>query len=143
MMLAGAADVVATNLDWIGLQSRPIPGTTEAIATLMVVVVFLGLPLAQQRRAHIALDVSPYAPAPLRRPLAGLQHGLHAIFYGAIAFFGWQQAVQSTRVGEFAAGAIAFPVWPARAVLAVGATLMALQCAADLVALLPRRRRAG
>lgn len=139
-MVAGAADVLATNLDWIGLQSRPIPGTTEAIATLMVVVVFMGLPLAQQRRAHIALDISQHAPPWLRRPLASLQHVLHAVFYGAMAGFGWQQALQSTRVGEFAAGAIAFPVWPARMVLAAGASLMALQCAADVAALLRRRR---
>ena len=37
MMLAGAADVIGTNLDMIGLQSRPIPAAFEFMATMMVV----------------------------------------------------------------------------------------------------------
>ncbi|MEO5733408.1 MAG: TRAP transporter small permease [Rubrivivax sp.] len=143
MMAAGAADVLLTNLDWLGLQSRPLAGATEFIATMMVVAVFLALPLAQARGSHIALDVTRHARPAVGRPLNALHHALHALFYGALAAAGFMQALQSVSVGEFAAGAIDFPVWPARVVLAAGATLMALQCLADLLAVLHPAWRRG
>ena len=49
MMLVGAVDIVLTNIDVLGLDSRPVPSASEIIATLMVIAVFLGVPLAQQK----------------------------------------------------------------------------------------------
>lgn len=141
MMLAGAADVIMTNLDLLGLASRPIPSTTEFMATMMVVVVFLGLALAQQRRVHIRITLSRLAGPRLERPLEIFRHALHGLFYGLIAWFGWSVAAHSAATGEFAAGLINFPVWPARLILAIGATGMALQCLADIAGVFDTRFR--
>jgi TRAP-type C4-dicarboxylate transport system permease small subunit len=141
MMLAGAADVIMTNLDLLGLASRPIPSTTEFMATMLVVVVFLGLALAQQRRVHIRITLSRLAGPRLERPLEIFRHALHGLFYGLIAWFGWSVAAHSAATGEFAAGLINFPVWPARLILAIGATGMALQCLADIAGVFDTRFR--
>ena len=134
MMLAGAADVVMTNLNLFGFASRPIPATTEFMATMMVVAVFLGLSLAQQRRSHIQMDVSQFARPTVRRVLEATHHLSHGLLYGLIAVFGWDAALHAYSVGEFAAGAYDFPIWPARLTLAAGASLMTVQCAVDLAA---------
>jgi TRAP-type transport system small permease protein len=100
----------------------------------MVVAVFLGLSLAQQRRSHIQMDVSQFAAPAVRRPLEALHHLSHGLLYALIAVFGWGAASHAFAVGEFAAGAYDFPIWPARLILAAGASLMTVQCAVDLVA---------
>ena len=134
MMMVGAADVVMTNLNLFGSASRPIPATTEFMATMMVVAVFLGLSLAQQRRSHIQMDVSQFTRPAIRRLLEAAHHLSHGFLYGMIAVFGWGAAGHAFDVGEFAAGAYDFPIWPARLVLAAGASLMTLQCIVDLAA---------
>jgi TRAP-type C4-dicarboxylate transport system permease small subunit len=134
MMLAGAADVLATNADLIGLPSRPVPSTNEFMATMMVAAVFLGLALAQQRGAHIQVTLGALLDRRFGRSIAAVRHVLHGLFYALIAWFGWSVAMHSISTGEFAAGLVDFPVWPARLALAAGASLMTLQCALDLAA---------
>lgn len=134
MMIAGAADVIMTNLDVIGLQSRPVPGVHEFIGTMMVLSVFLAVSLAQARRSHIQVDIfTRLMPRPLQTVLSLLQSALGVAVFGLIAWFGWVRAAQAYGVGEFAAGLFDFPVWPARIVLAFGASLMTVQCLFDFI----------
>jgi len=144
MMLAGGADVVLTNLDKIGLDSRPVPGVHEFVATMMVVGVFLAVPLAQQRRGHIQVDLLTRLMPPIwRRAASVLQHSLSAALFAAIAWFGWQTTAHAWGVNEFAAGAFDLPLWPARFALALGSTVMALQCLFDLASELHPALRAA
>lgn len=137
MMAAGAADIVFSNLDKVGLPARPIPAAFEFIATMMVVVVFLGIPLAQARRNHIRVELLVRLLPPwARRGFDFVQHALSALLFGLVAWFGWQAGLHSFRVGEFAAGLINYPIWPARFALAFGATLMTVQCLRDTAAAL-------
>jgi len=134
MMLMGAADIALTNIDLLGFNSRPVPGASEFIATMMVVAVFLGVPLAQQRRGHIQVDlVTQRLAVPLRRLCGVLSHGLSAAMFAGIAWFGWKTAAHAWMVGEFAAGSFNLPLWPARMALAVGSSVMVLQCLLDLL----------
>lgn len=139
MMLAGAADVIATNLNLFGLRSRPIPSTHEFMATMMVAAVFLGLAQAQQQRAHIQLDSVQVFGAKVGRRFEPLHYLAHGLFYGLVAWFGWIAAAHSFRTGEFAAGLIDFPIWPARIALAFGASAMTLQCLVDFFGAFARR----
>jgi TRAP-type C4-dicarboxylate transport system permease small subunit len=137
MMVAGAADIIMTNLDIVGLASRPIPGVNEFIGTMMVFSVFLAVSLAQARRSHIQVDfLTRLLAHPLQTFLAIVQSLLAITVFGLIAWFSWVVALQSTRTGEFAAGLYNFPLWPARLTLAFGATLMTIQCVFDLIATL-------
>jgi len=134
MMVVGAADIIATNIDVLGLPSTPVPGATEFIATMMVVAVFLGVSLAQQRRGHIQVDlVTRRMPAPLRRACRVLSYTLTGLMFAGIAWFGWKTTAHAWSVGEFAAGSFDLPLWPARMALALGSTMMVLQCLLDLL----------
>jgi TRAP-type C4-dicarboxylate transport system permease small subunit len=140
MMLAGAADVIGTNLDLLGLGSHPVPAAFEFMATMMVVTVFLATALGQARRNHIQVEVlTKLMPPVLQRAAAFFQHALGIVMWGLIAWYGWQSGAHSFTVGEFAPGIINFPVWPARLVLGFGATLMVAQCMFDLLLLFDRR----
>ena len=48
--------------------------------------------------------------------------------------------MRSFEQGEIASGIINFPIWPARFALCLGASLMTIQCASDLIALLSGRQ---
>ena len=142
MMMAGAADIVTSNLDKVALPSTPIPAVFEFMATMMVVVVFLGIPLAQARRNHIRVElVVGLLPASARKVLEIVQHLLSTALFALIAWFAWQAALHSFRISEFAAGLLNYPIWPARVALGFGASLMTLQCVLDFVAVFSPRYR--
>jgi TRAP-type mannitol/chloroaromatic compound transport system permease small subunit len=139
MMVMGALDVLGTNLDLIGLTAQPIPAAFEFMATMMVVNVFLALSLAQSRRQHIRVEVLVnLLPSRWKTVADALAYGFSMALFVLIAFYGWKSGMHATNVGEYAPGLINFPVWPARLVLAFGASLMAVQCAFDLVGLFVR-----
>lgn len=142
MMVAGTADIFGTNLDWIGLASQPIPGAFEFIGTMMVVSVFLAVSLGQSRRVHIQVElVVQMLPPAGRKAAEVLHHVLSAVLFALIAWASWPAAMHSFRVGEFSPGLINYPIWPARIFLAFGATLMAVQCALDLLGVFSARFR--
>ena len=140
MMVAGAADVVGTNLDLIGLTSKPIPAAFEFMATMMVVTVFLATSLGQARRNHISVEVITRLMPKRQACFASMiQFSLSAVFWGLIAWYGWQSGIHSVAVGEYATGLINFPIWPARLVLGFGASMMLLQCIFDLLSIFDER----
>jgi TRAP-type C4-dicarboxylate transport system permease small subunit len=140
MMVAGTADILSSNLDKVGLPSKPVPAAFEFMATMMVVVVFLAIPLAQARRSHIQVElVLNMLPTGLRKTLEIVHHILSAVLFAFIAWFGWRAGLHAFDVGEFAAGLINYPIWPARLVLAFGASLMTVQCLFDLAAVFSAR----
>ena len=139
MMLAGSFDIIGTNV-----FARPIPAAFEFIETMMVVVAFFAISLAQARRAHIRVElVYGFMPRPLQFSADVLQFLLSAVFYGLIAWFGWRAGVRSFEQGEIAPGILSYPLWPARFALFLGASLMAVQCATDLMGLLVGHRDSG
>lgn len=134
MMLAGAADVFGTNLDLIGLTSQPIPATFEFMGAMMVVTVFLAVSFAQHKRRHIRVEVLvKLLPTSLQKVADVIQYALSAAVFVMIAWFTWPAAIHAFSVGEYAPGLIKFPLWPARFVLAFGATLMTVQCLFDML----------
>ena len=142
MMLMGAVDVVGSNLDLAGLTARPVPAAFEFMATMMVVNVFLAMSLGQSRRRHIRVEIVLNAlPRSLRRTAEAFSLLCSIALFALIAWFGWKSGLHATGVGEYAPGLIKYPVWPARLVLAAGATLMTGQCAFDLAGLFVERLR--
>lgn len=131
MMLAGSIDIIGTNV-----FAQPLPAAFEFVATMMVVVVFFALSLAQARKAHIRVEVLYQRMPPfLQFTVDVIQYLLTAVFFGLIAYFGWKAAALGFSQGEYASGIVNFPIWPARFALAIGASLMALQCLIDLIGL--------
>jgi len=139
MMLIGALDAIGTSL-----FSTPIPAAFEATEALMVTSVFLALALSQQRGAHISVEVLiGLAPSLVQRVAAALGSLLSLVLFGLIAWFGAEAAIESFTVNEFSSGIVNFPIWPAKAALAFGATLMTVQCGWDLINELMGRHHAA
>ena len=140
MMAVGAIDVIGTNLDFVGIPSQPVPAAFEFMETMMVISVFLAVSLGQARRAQIRVEVL-INMLPYGLSLLGvfIRHAMSLVFFGLIAWYGWASALGAFDVGEYAPGIINFPVWPARLVLAFGATLMTVQCLIDTLGVLFRR----
>lgn len=130
MVLAGGLDVIS------GLVlSQPIPGAYEATETLMVFTVFLALGYLHQDRAYIAVDILYLRMGPRgQRAVDLLTLVLMTGYFAVIAWRGWAVALRSWSYGEYSVGLIAFPLYPARFALALGATLAVVCCLADLAA---------
>ncbi len=142
MMVAGAADIIGSNLNWLGLSSRPIPGMFEFIGTMMVVSVFMAVALGQARRVHIKVELFVHMlPDRWQKAAEAMHHVFTGAFFALICWAAWPAAAHSFRVGEFSAGLINFPIWPARAFLAFGATLMTVQCVLDVLGVFDPRFR--
>lgn len=130
MMLIGAADVILENV-----FNQPLPGTLEATEALMAIVVFLALARTQQAGGHIRVDlITRRLGENGRRRSARLGHGFSMLFYGLLAWQGGLYAWQSIAVKEYESGIISFPVYPAKAIMALGLAIMAIHCLRNVIA---------
>ncbi|MEP6601409.1 MAG: TRAP transporter small permease, partial [Nitrospirota bacterium] len=128
MMVVGAGDVVFTFL------GHPVPGALELAELLMVLVVFLALPEAEARGRHIMIDiVSSRLPKSLTRPLALLSTTLSLVFYGAMMWQAWRLFAGSWDIREHTSGLVHFPVYPAKALFALGLTAVTAVCTLNLM----------
>jgi len=128
MVIVTVSDVFSRHL-----LHHSIPGVFEFSETLMVIVVFLGLGLAQQERAHIRseLFISKTSNR-VRRYFDLFAHLMGFFFWTAVTFASFYTAWDSFITGEYKEGLIKFPVWPVRWVLAFGVLLLCLQLLVDI-----------
>ena len=129
MMIMGALDVFLGKV-----FNMPVPGTFEATEALMVVSAFLAIAYNQQVRGHIRVELFTSRMRPkLQLKFEVLNYFLSTVFFFLLTWQGWRFGIESLRVREYESGLIAFPVYPAKLLLALGLTLMTLQCLRDLV----------
>lgn len=135
--------VVVLDVGGRSLFNAPIGGANEFSELLLVGMIFLGLAAAQQQRQHFAIEI-----ATLRLP-TGAQRWVRLfgwlVSLGIVGLLAWvsgKQAWTSWLRGESSYGTIAFPIWPARMVIAFGLALLALQLAIDSLRILFGREAA-
>jgi len=139
MMLAGALDVIGTNV-----FAKPVPAAFEFMATAMVVVIFFSVALAQAQRVHIRVAIlTDRLPRWLQWVADVFQYLCNLTFFALIAWFGWKSGLRSFEVGEYVSGSVNWPTFPARFALAIGASVMVLQCLYDLIGHMLGRRDAA
>jgi TRAP-type C4-dicarboxylate transport system permease small subunit len=126
--------VVVIDVAGRAIFSSPLDMATEISEFLLVVLVFLGLASAQQNRQNYAIDVaSRHLPLSLQHLLENLGYLFSLILVGVLAWLSTKQAYSAFQRGETGFGIVAFPLWPARFLLAVGLWLLALQFVCDLL----------
>lgn len=116
---------------------RSLPGTVDYGELLMVAGVFLALAFAQHRREHVSVNLvtSRLPPTAGRRVrVVGLMVAIGFVAWLAIAT--GQEALRSFARNEFRFGLVRVAVWPARAVIPVGAVALLLRLLVDTVDLL-------
>jgi TRAP-type mannitol/chloroaromatic compound transport system permease small subunit len=136
-MLVGVADVVGT--EFLG---RPVLGTLEFTESTMVLVVFGALAYAQERRAHIRVELLYSHAGPRGKSfMEAITHIVAFIFFGLVAWQGFGELLYSWEIKESTMGSVRFPLYPARFLLLLGVSLLMLRLAIDIVQDIARLRR--
>ena len=136
-MLVGVADVVGT--EFLG---RPVLGTLEFTESTMVLVVFGALAYAQERRAHIRVELLYSHVGPRGKSfMEAVTHVVAFVFFALMAWQGYVELLYSWEIMESTMGSVRFPLYPARSLLLVGVALLLLRLAIDIVQDIGRLRR--
>jgi TRAP-type mannitol/chloroaromatic compound transport system permease small subunit len=136
-MLVGVADVVGT--EFFG---RPVLGTLEFTESTMVLVVFGALAYAQERRAHIRVELLYSHVGPRGKSfMEAVTHIVAFLFFALMAWQGYVELVYSWEIMESTMGSVRFPLYPARTLLLIGVLLLILRLAIDIVQDVGRLRR--
>jgi TRAP-type C4-dicarboxylate transport system permease small subunit len=136
-MLVGVADVVGT--EFLG---RPVLGTLEFTESTMVLVVFGALAYAQERRAHIRVELLYSFVGPRGKSfMETVTHIVAFVFFGLVAWMGYVELLYSWEIKESTMGSVRFPLYPARILLLVGVVLLLLRLAIDIAQDIGRLRR--
>jgi TRAP-type C4-dicarboxylate transport system permease small subunit len=136
-MLVGVADVVGT--EFLG---RPVLGTLEFTESTMVLVVFGALAYAQERRAHIRVELLyGYAGPSGKSFMEAVTHIVAFIFFALVGWQGYVELLYAWEIQESTMGSVRFPLYPARFLLVIGVSLLLLRLAIDIVQDIGRLRR--
>lgn len=136
-MLVGVADVVGT--EFLG---RPVLGTLEFTESTMVLVVFGALAYAQERRAHIRVELLYSHVGPRGKSfMEAVTHIVAFIFFALVAWQGYVELLYSWEIKESTMGSVRFPLYPARVLLLLGVALLLLRLAIDIAQDIGRLRR--
>lgn len=129
IMTVGTLDVISVNT--LGI---PVPAALEASEVFLGVAIFMTFAHAQAMRQHIHVDLLFNKSSPAVQWVVTLL----ALVFGAALFciFGVRAldlAMLSLRIGETANAAFAFPIWPAKLLVAIGAFVAMLEFLRQLV----------
>jgi TRAP-type C4-dicarboxylate transport system permease small subunit len=133
VLLAGAALltfclsflVVADVIGRVGFNS-PVKGTPEIVSMSIVIICFLLASYAVHSGGMIRTDVLVGAVGPRANTFAEFASGVLGVaFFGLIVWGSYEPLLHAWTSGEFEGeGALRVPVWPARLVIVLGASLV-------------------
>jgi TRAP-type C4-dicarboxylate transport system permease small subunit len=136
-MLIGVADVVGTKF-----FDHPVLGTLEFTESTMVLIVFGALAYAQERRAHIRVELLyGFVGARGQSFMETVTHIVAFIFFALVAWQGVGELLYSWEMKEATMGSVRFPLYPARFFLLLGVALLLLRLAIDIAQDVGRLRR--
>jgi TRAP-type transport system small permease protein len=136
-MLVGVADVVGT--EFFG---RPLLGTLEFTESTMVLVVFGALAYAQERRAHIRVELLYGQVGPRGKSfMEAVTHIVAFLFFALVLWQGVVELLYSWEIKESTMGSVRFPLYPARVLLVIGVSLLLLRLTIDIAQDIGRLRR--
>jgi TRAP-type C4-dicarboxylate transport system permease small subunit len=119
-----------------------VPGTLEFTESTMVLIVFGALAYAQERRAHIRVELLYGHAGPRGKSfMEVVTHVVAFVFFALIAWQGIGELRYSWEIREATMGTIRFPLYPARFLLVLGVVLLLVRLALDIASDLGRLRR--
>lgn len=129
IMIMVLADVIGR-----ALFNAPVAGSTEVSVLLMIGLIFMGMPAAQQQGYHFRIDflTSALRGAPLR-VLKLFNFAVCIALTGLLTYLSGRLALRSIASGEVSYGTVAFPIWPSRALISLGLGFLTVQFAIHLV----------
>jgi TRAP-type C4-dicarboxylate transport system permease small subunit len=132
LLAAGAAIIfllgflVCADVFGRALFNSPVKGTPEIVSMSIVIICFLLAGYAVQSGSMIYTDVFAGMFGARGRAFAQLLSAILAIlFFGLIIWGSYEPTLHAWTSGEYEGeGALRVPVWPARAVVLIGAVLV-------------------
>jgi TRAP-type C4-dicarboxylate transport system permease small subunit len=107
---------------------RPIQGVGELAVFVMVSVVYLGIPHAEQVRGHVRVTaITNRLPQTVRNWMNLIVYVLCTGIIGFVVFAVTQNAIKSYTSDEAVAGTVPLPVWPVKTVIVIGCTFYFIQ----------------
>ena len=123
--------------------NTPIPGTITIVSNFyMVIAAFVPLAFAEQKEAHISVEVlTERMPAFIQKHLAGWCLLVSGIVFALLTVRNWQEAVVKHRIGaSIVQGDTSIVIWPTYYVLPIGFGLMTVVLLYKFVAYLTGAR---
>lgn len=118
-----------------------VAGMLELSETLLVWIVFLGLPYAEKAGVHVRMTlVTSRLPDRVSQISRTMAYVMASAIVGWMAYASIIRAEDSFQRGEAKLGLLQWPVWPARMILAFGVTVLALQCVFRVIDVIRGRR---
>src|SRR5690606_3309004 len=109
--------------------NTPIPGTITIVSNFyMVIAAFVPLAFAEQKDAHISVEVfTERLPGFIQRHLAGWCLLLSGIVFGLLTVRNWQEALVKQNIGaSIVQGDTSIVIWPTYFFLPLGFGLMTI-----------------
>lgn len=121
-------------------MGRQFPGADDLVAYLTVATSFFALAWTFKRGEliRVGLFVEKLPPGP-RRWLEALVLALAVVLTATIAWFTFADAMFSREIEEVAQGTVPFPIWVPKLAMPLGAGILCLAVAEELVAVLRGR----
>jgi TRAP-type C4-dicarboxylate transport system permease small subunit len=106
----------------------PFPGTIESVESLLVVSVYFGVALVALEGGHVNVTVATERlPPGARHGLDAVANLLAALVFGFLAAGAGGEALRSIALLEYRLGVYRFPLWPFKALFALGLALLTIQ----------------
>ena len=133
VILAVLIVLAATDVIMRYMFNDPIDAAYELTGFLLLGFIVLSFAYVQGKRGHIALTfiVDRLQPTP-RLALDIFALGVGLLLFAAMTYMGWLRALESWEIREFSSGLVELPMYPARFLLAIGASLMCLRLILDI-----------
>ena len=129
MILMGTIDTLGTKL-----LDSPLSATVEATEALMVVLLFGGLAYAQLEGRHIRVELLiKRLPKKWQDILVLIGNVFGVVFFGLLTYYAVLLFWHSWLMRESAPSIVRFPIYPAKFFMIIGATMMTLQLAIDVI----------
>lgn len=130
IMLWITADVFGRDL-----FNKPLQATFQLSKTLIVIVAALSFAYVQDKRGNIELEFLTKHFSPLWQAILDMfAMVLGFVFFGLIFLgaLGW--SIETWQIGEYMEGESAFPYWPSRFALTVGAFVVSVTYVLQIIA---------
>ena len=127
MMFLITADVILRYV-----FNRPLHGTYQLAEFMMVGAVYFGVAYVQSHREHINIDVATsWLPPKGQLTLDIFGQLIGIVIFAIITWQTGRVAWHTWRIADYTMGIVQWPLWPAKAVVALGAGLLCIQLIFD------------
>tara|TARA_R110002094_G_scaffold27435_1_gene40482 strand:- start:410 stop:943 length:534 start_codon:yes stop_codon:yes gene_type:complete len=108
--------------------NTPLLWTMDVVASyMMVAIVFLPLAEVERKNSHIRVELLIQGMSyPVRRVMVAFSTIVSIVYFAALTWRTWGDAVDKFHIGEYVMGEAQVTVWPSRFFLPIGCAVLVL-----------------